>query len=224
MRRTVLAKLFATAASGLLFFTLGCTQDRNVAVPQPETIQSQGQAGGCNTPNKDAFVLDSATKSNSSAALASNEKLPPAVQVDVNRHKLLVTRIGVGVQVYDHDSTNGKWTFREPQANLYDMETGLQQGIHFAGPFWTDTDGSRIKAKVSGEADAPTDAERNIKWLRLEAVENVGSNSDVLRQATFIQRVLTYGGQAPLTREPTEGCDTMSVPYTALYVFWGPKE
>lgn len=70
----------------------------------------------------------------------------------------MTTRIGVGVQVYDHDSTNGRWTLREPQANLYDGETGVQHGIHFAGPFWTDIDGSRVKAKASGEADAPPTA------------------------------------------------------------------
>jgi hypothetical protein len=39
-------------------------------------------------------------------------------------------------------------------------------------PFWTDIDGSRVKAKLSGETDAPIDSVRDIKWLRLEAVEN----------------------------------------------------
>jgi Protein of unknown function (DUF3455) len=224
MRRTILVKLFAAAASGMLAFTLGCAQNRNVAAPRSGPIQGQKQGSRCNTLDKDAFVLHPITKSNLSAALASNETLPPAIQVDTNRHKLLATRIGVGVQVYDHDSTNGRWAAREPQANLYDTETGFQRGIHFAGPFWTDADGSRVKAKPSGEVDAPVDAERNIKWLRLEAVENFGSNDDVLRQVTFIQRVLTYGGQPPSIREPAEGCDTVSVPYTALYVFWGQQE
>ncbi|MGH3788717.1 MAG: DUF3455 domain-containing protein [Pseudonocardiaceae bacterium] len=180
---------------------------------------------GCNTSRKqDVFVLDAATKARAAAQLFDNAKLPPAIQVDPNRHRLLATRIGVGVQVYDHDSTNNTWMVREPQANLYDGQTGVQHGVHFVGPFWTDVDGSRVKAKVSGESDAPTDSARNVKWLRLEAVENFGSNSDVFREVTFVQRVLTHGGQPPSTREPTEGCDTVSVPYTALYVFWGLQE
>jgi Protein of unknown function (DUF3455) len=38
------------------------------------------------------------------------------------------------------------------------------------------------------------------------------------RQVTFIQRVFTYGDQAPANVTPADG-DTASVPYTALYVF-----
>ncbi|MGH3801397.1 MAG: DUF3455 domain-containing protein, partial [Pseudonocardiaceae bacterium] len=89
---------------------------------------------------------------------------------------------------------------------------------------WTDTDGSRVKAKASGETEAPIDSARNIKWLRLEAVEKFGRDNDVLSQVTFIQRVLTDGGQPPSTWEPIKGCDTLSVPYTTLYVFWGQQE
>ncbi|MGQ0718499.1 MAG: DUF3455 domain-containing protein [Pseudonocardiales bacterium] len=137
---------------------------------------------------------------------------------------MLATRIGVGVQVYDQDSANATWAFREPQANLYDIETGFQHGIHFAGPSWTDTDGSRVKAKASGEAEAPIDSARNIKWLRLEVAEKFGSNNDVFGQVTFIQRVRTAGGEPPSKWEPVKGCDTLSVPYTALYVFWGQQE
>lgn len=235
MRRTIPARLLATTAGGLLLLTPGCAgsgtnnnppdSGGNAAASQPEPIQGQKQASGCNTAGtKDAFVLDPATKSGASAAPFDNEKLPVAVQVDANRHKVLATRIGVGVQVYDYDSTNGRWTLREPQANLYDVETGMQHGIHFAGPFWTDTDGSRVKAKASGEVEAPVDSARNVKWLRLEAVESSGSNNDVLRQVTFIQRVLTSGGQPPSTRESADGCDTVGVPYTALYVFWGQQQ
>lgn len=229
MRRTILAQFIA----GLVVLSAGCAgvetnqdqPDRGAAVAQPGSFQDQNQAGGCNSSDqKDAFVLNAATRAGAAAALFDNAKLPPSIQVETNRHKLLATRIGVGVQVYDHDSTNNTWKAREPQANLYDGETGVQYGVHFAGPFWTDIDGSRVKGKASGEADAPTDSQRNVKWLRLDAVESFGSNNDVLRPVTFIQRVLTQGGQPPSTREPMAGCDTVSVPYTALYVFWGQKE
>ncbi|MGH3695208.1 MAG: DUF3455 domain-containing protein [Pseudonocardiaceae bacterium] len=227
MRRARLVKIFAAGTGGLLIFAAGCggpEANRNTTVRQSESLHGQGQAGGCNASDKkDAFVLDPATKVGSAVTLFDNAKLPPSIQVDTNRHTLLATRIGVGVQVYDHDNTNGTWKVREPQANLYDGETGVQHGVHFAGPFWTDIDGSRVKGKASGEADAPTDSQRNVKWLRLDAVENFGSNNDVLRRVTFIQRVLTQGGQPPSGRVPMEGCDTVSVPYTALYVFWGQQ-
>ncbi len=123
----------------------------------------------------------------------------------------------MGIQIYDR--VNGAWVVREPQANLYDTETGIQRGIHFAGPYWTDIDGSRVQAKISADVDAP-DAARNITWLRLAAVENFGSDDGVLRPVTFIQRVLTQGGQPP---SPQQGCGTVSVPYTALYAFWSPR-
>ena len=235
MRRTVLVKFFAAAAGGLLLLASGCTgpqpdknppgQAGNFAVDQPGSARDQKQVGGCNTSDKkDPFALTSATKPGSYDPLLGNEKLPPAIQVDTNRNRVLATRIGVGVQVYDQDSANSKWAFREPQANLYDVETGVQHGVHFAGPSWTDADGSRVKAKVSGEADAPTGSETNIKWLRLDTVEKFGSNDDVFGPVTFVQRVLTDGGQPPSKWEPTKGCDTLSVPYTTLYVFWGEKE
>lgn len=223
MRRTTLVRFFAAAAGGLLLLVPGC------ASPQPNQ-NPPGQAGqkqvdGCNTSDKkDPFALNLATKPRPFDPLLENEKLPPAIQVDTSRNRLLATRIGVGVQVYDQDIANSKWVFREPQANLYDIETGAQHGLHFAGPYWTDADGSRVRAKASGEADAPIDSGRNIKWLRLETAEKFGSNNDVFGQVTFIQRVLTDGGQPPSTWEPAPGCDTLSVPYTTLYVFWAQKE
>ncbi|MCA1605678.1 MAG: DUF3455 domain-containing protein [Acidobacteria bacterium] len=169
------------------------------------------------------FALNPATTPGASALLFTNETLPPAIQVDQNHNRLLTSRIGVGVQIYDYHSTNGGWVFREPQADLYHIETGIQLGIHFAGPYWADADGSRVKGKTSGEADAPIDSNRNVKWLRLDAVENFGSNTGIFRQVAFIQRVFTYGGRPPSKREPTDG-DTVSVPYTALYVFWAQKK
>ncbi len=234
MRRTISVKLLSAAAGGLLLLASGCAgaqpnknppdQAGNFVVDQSGSTQDR-MRGRCNTSDeKDPFALNPATKPGPFDPLLDNEKLPPAIQVDAHRNRLLATRIGVGVQVYDQDSTNAKWAFREPQANLYDIETGVQHGIHFAGPYWTDTDGSRVKTKPSGEAEAPIDSERNVKWLRLEAVERFGSNNDVFGQVTFIQRILTDGGQPPSKWEPTKGCDTLSVPYTALYVLWGQKE
>jgi hypothetical protein len=71
--------------------------------------------------------------------------------------------------------------------------------------------------------DAPVDPARNVKWVRLEAAERFGSAKTLFAHVTFIQRVFTYGGQAPANLTPADG-DTVSVRYTALYVFWAGKE
>jgi hypothetical protein len=174
-------------------------------------------------PGSKAFALELATTPGSAALLFSNQALPTAIQVDESQNRLLARRVGVGVQVYDYDSAHGKWAFREPQADLYDIKTGVQRGIHFAGPYWADADGSRVKGQLSGDVAAPVDSARNVKWLKLDAVEWFGCAEGIFSQVTFIQRVVTYGGQAPSNWQPTGG-DTVSVPYTALYVFWAAKE
>lgn len=165
------------------------------------------------------FDLRLLTTPGASALQFSNGALPPEVQVDESAVSLLTKLIGVGVQVYDYDGTNQKWIFREPQANLYDVKTGVQQGIHFVGPYWADSAGSRVKGQVTGRADAPN-KDTDVPWLKLDVIERFGSADLSLQRATFIQRVLTYGGQAPSATGPSDG-DTVGVPYTALYTFWG---
>src|ERR1700704_3125241 len=95
-------------------------------------------------PDTHPFALEPATTPGSAAFLFKNQLLPTAIQVDETHNRLLARRIGVGVQVYDYQSASGKWVFREPQADLYDIKTGIQRGIHFAGPYWADADGSRV--------------------------------------------------------------------------------
>jgi hypothetical protein len=170
-------------------------------------------------PPADYFALRTLTTPGASALSFSNAALPPEIQVDESSVSLLLKLIGVGVQVYDYDGPNSRWVFREPQANLYHIETGAQRGIHFVGPYWADSEGSRVKGQVSGRVDAPL-KESDVPWLRLDVVERFGNADLTLQRTAFIQRVLTYGGQAPSSTGPSNG-DTASVPYTALYVFWG---
>jgi len=176
-----------------------------------DTIESATQLFG-------DFDLRLLTTPGSSVLQFRNGALPPEIQVDEGTVSLLAKLIGVGVQVYDYDDTNHKWVFREPQASLYDVATGVQQGIHFVGPYWADSAGSRVKGRVTGRADAPN-KENDVPWLKLEVVERFGSTDLSLQGATFIQRVLTYGGQAPSATGPSDR-DTIGVPYTALYTFW----
>jgi Protein of unknown function (DUF3455) len=165
------------------------------------------------------FDLRLLTTPGASALRFRNGALPAEIQVDESAVSLLKKLIGVGVQVYDYDGVNDKWVFREPQANLYDVETGVQRGIHFVGPYWADSAGSRVKGQVTGRADAPI-KDKDVPWLKLDVVERLGSANLILQRATFIQRVLTYGGQAPSATGRSDG-DTVGVPYTALYAFWG---
>jgi Protein of unknown function (DUF3455) len=131
-------------------------------------------------------------------------------------------RLGAGVQVYDR-SPDGTFAFREPQADLYDLKTQTQRGIHFVGPEpgtaqWADADGSRVVAKVIARvaAPAPADPTKDIAWLKLEAVPDKNFGTGAFHGVTFIQRVLTSGGQAP----PSTDTKTLSLPYTTLYIFW----
>jgi hypothetical protein len=166
------------------------------------------------------FLLTLLTTPGSAALRIQNSELPSPIQLDETAHQEVARRLGAGVQIYDRDS-GGTFQFREPQADLYDLETLVSRGIHFVGPQartaqWADADGSRVVARVVEAVDAPppSDPTKDVKWLKLEAVQTLGTG--VFSEVTFIQRVLTYSGQAT----PSDHGTTLSVPYTTLYVFW----
>ena len=172
------------------------------------------------------FLLTLLTTPGSAALRIENSELPAAIQVDETEHREVARRFGAGVQVYDCNPDTGTFRFREPQADLYDLGTGSQRGIHFVGPEpgtaqWADADGSRVVARVVARVDAspPADPTKDVQWLLVEAIQHFGTG--VFSDVTFIQRVLTHGGQAPPS---CDGSTTVSVPYTALYRFWAPIE
>src|SRR5260370_20064466 len=79
---------------------------------------------------------------------------------------LLLEVLADGVQVYTCEAKGNRfgWSFKGPQANLFDKQ-GRQIGTHFAGPTWKMADGSAIVGEVAAKADAPEkDA---IQWLLL---------------------------------------------------------
>ncbi len=75
------------------------------------------------------FLLTFLTTPGSAALRIDNSELPAAIQVDETKHRLVARRLGAGVQVYDCDPAKGTFTFREPQADLYDLETVTQRGF-----------------------------------------------------------------------------------------------
>ena len=169
------------------------------------------------------FVLTLLTTPGSAALQIENSELPVPIQVDETEHREVTRRLGAGVQVYDRQP-DGTFGFREPQADLYDLDTVTLRGIHFVGPErgtaqWADADGSRVVARVveSVDAPAPGDPTKDVKWLKVQALTTFGDG--VFDGLTFIQRVLTYGGQVP----PSCNSTTISVPYTTLYIFWAAR-
>jgi hypothetical protein len=125
-----------------------------------------------------------------------------------------------GVQIYEcRAATNpyaaAQWTLLAPEAELYDSD-GKHAGHHFAGPRWEADDGSRIAGSVMARADAPQHGA--IAWLLLNATSEgaVGRFSGVKQ----VQRIHTVGGVAPPTA-CTPGGNTLRVPYSADYVFFG---
>jgi len=168
------------------------------------------------------FLLTLLTTPGSAARRIENSELPAAIQVDETAHREVAQRLGAGVQVYDCNPDTGTFRFREPQADLYDLDTIAQRGIHFVGPEpgtaqWADADGSRVVARVIARVDAPPPADptKDVQWLKVEAFQHFGTG--VFSDVTFIQRVLTYGGQPPPS---CDGSTTISRHYTALYRFW----
>jgi hypothetical protein len=126
-----------------------------------------------------------------------------------------------GVQIYrcqESADTAGKftWTFVAPEADLMN-NLNARVGNHYAGPTWESKDGSWVSGKMQEKADSPTGA---IPWLLLRSVSAQGSG--VLGNISFIQRLDTVGGTAPVADTCTTEHDLQlaRIPYSALYVFY----
>jgi Protein of unknown function (DUF3455) len=130
---------------------------------------------------------------------------------------LLLELVADGVQVYTCDAKEGGfvWSFKAPEANLFDRQ-GRQIGTHFAGPTWKIDDGSAIVGEVVARADAAEPGA--IPWLLLRAKSQEGSGT--LSAVAYIRRAETKGGSAPKT-----GCDASHLSaqarmrYSATYQF-----
>jgi len=109
------------------------------------------------------------------------------------------------------------WVFDAPEAVLFNAD-GKQAGTHFKGPAWKLNDGSSVTGEVS--AKQPSPKQGSIPWLLLKVNSHQGTGA--LDAVTIIRRVDTNGGA-----EPAGGCDTahtgetMRVPYSATYQFFG---
>ena len=166
-------------------------------------------------------VLLSATVWPAKADQGQDNRAPevPTTTLQVgDGYKVSFQAYAVGVQIYvatpsPADPTQFVWTFRAPEAVLFDNDGGVV-GIHYAGPTWETESGSKVvAARVSG---ATVDATA-IPWLLLSAVSTAGPG--ILDQTEYIQRVNTTGGLAPAAA-PTQAGQEARVPYTADYYFF----
>ncbi|MGA5304131.1 DUF3455 domain-containing protein [Nucisporomicrobium flavum] len=135
---------------------------------------------------------------------------PSPIDPPPGLHKIGSYRVVTGTQTYT--CTNGVFpTASVPEAKLAGPRGWIH---HFKGPSWqSEKDGSLVTAaKV---ADKPRTG--TIPELLLQV--NSHSGNGILSKAAYIQRLYTSGGVAP-AGSCTDG-ETATVPYSALYVFWG---
>ena len=163
--------------------------------------------------------------------------VPTDLEVPATEEAFLLGR-GVGTQNYicQPGASVGRvaWTLFTPQATLF-SDDAEQLTTHFFSlnpeepgivrVTWEDSrDTSTIWARLLKSATVNLDA---IAWLKLEVVgRRVGpTGGDTLFGTTFVQRLNTEGGLAPVT-----GCDNPHdigrkafIPYTADYFFYRQK-
>ena len=118
------------------------------------------------------------------AALAA--EADPTAVAPPEGSALLLELVADGVQIYTCDAKEGGfvWSFKAPEANLFDRQ-GRQIGTHFAGPTWKIDDGSAIVGEVVARADAAEPGA--IPWLLLRAKSQEGSGT--LSGAAYIDLV-----------------------------------
>lgn|SRR5574342_1112804 len=148
--------------------------------------------------------------------LSGGEAIPPVLAVP-RGNDLAFALEAEGAQVYACAANGGAfaWAFQAPEARLSEAG-GREVGTHYAGPTWESSDGSKV---VGAKVEAATPDAAAIPWLLLRASSHQGNGR--MADVTFVQRVRTWGGNAPL-----DGCDAghvgavARVPYRALYRFY----
>lgn len=149
----------------------------------------------------------------------SQAALPAAVQVPAG-HRVAWETVGVGEITYECRAKAGgaghEWVFVGPNAALKGRG-GEALGRYFGPPAtWAASDGSA----VTGAQVTVAPAEAGSIPLQLVKA-NPATGSGALVGVSYIQRVATRGGVAPMTPCTTDGAGRREiVPYQADYIFW----
>lgn len=139
-------------------------------------------------------------------------KVPASLQVGTT-NKLAFAAHGKGVQIYARSAATSAWVFQAPSAVLFEDDARVV-GIHFAGPTWQSTDGSKVVGAKVASATVDTNA---IPWLLLKAASTAGPG--IFADVTYVQRLRTRGGVAPTEPGTFDGQQVL-VPYSAEYLFY----
>ena len=137
-------------------------------------------------------------------------EVPDEIAVEAG-NKVHFQALGIGVQIYTWNGTS--WGTAVPEATLYHGQAVV--ATHFAGPTWVSNSGSQV---VGALPPAAITVDRTaIPWLRLAAKSTEGPG--IFAETTFIQRINTVGGKAPLEDGTFIG-QVARVPYSANYIFY----
>lgn len=153
------------------------------------------------------------------AARYSQDALPATVQVPAG-HQVAMQTVGVGKIAYEckakKDMSGHEWVFGGPDAVLNDRG-GMQVGTYVGPPAtWASRDGSAVTA--TQVAVAPAGA-GNIPYQLVKA--NPATGSGAMQGVSYIQRVATRGGVAPMSACSASNLGAKQwVPYQADYIFW----
>ena len=151
----------------------------------------------------------------------SQAALPAAVQVPAG-HRVAWATVGVGEITYECRAKAGgaghEWVFVGPNAALKGRG-GEALGRYFGPPAtWAASDGSA----VTGAQVAVAPAEAGSIPLQLVKA-NPATGSGALVGVSYIQRVATRGGVAPMMPCAADGAGRREiVQYQADYIFWKP--
>lgn len=152
------------------------------------------------------------------AARAGEVTIPEEIRVSEGNNMYLTVH-AKGDQIYlcGFDAGVYTWKWQAPDAKLYDIQDQALVGSHGAGPSWAYKDGSSVKAKVIQKSS--TTDKSSVPLLLLEATGHKGDG--LMAKATYIQRINTLGGVAPLSDCNANHLGSEKrVFYSADYVFY----
>jgi len=169
--------------------------------------------GACGAPDAGEGDDDTSTASKSEAlSKHCAPDVDPSIAVP-SGNRLAFSFGAVGVQIYECQATG--WVFLAPEADLLRHKRVV--GSHYAGPTWEYRDGSTaVGTKLAAYTADPT----AVPWLLLQA--SPGGSEGLMSGVTYIQRIDTIGGIAPVASESTADSigNIARVDYTANYAFF----
>lgn len=150
----------------------------------------------------------------------TQEQLPEAVRVPAG-HSVALETVGVGQITYECRAKAGsvaafEWVFVGPQATL-SQRSGAAMGRYYGPPAtWEAQDGSKVTGTQVAVAPATPGS------IPLQLVKaNPAMGDGAMRAVSYIQRVATQGGAAPMAPCEAQGVGRKEVVnYRADYIFW----